>query len=547
MAEGKDKEKKTAAIGECQDLCSSGIARMGADACAGADARMGAEACAGVDARMGADVHIRTDACAGADARIRADASMGADARIEIDTRVGDVAYAREFAAAVAAQGGRAYFVGGCVRDALLGRQSKDLDIEVHGIDRETLERILGEFGTVTNVGESFGIYKLFGNDIDVALPRTEVCVGKGHRDFEVQVDPTLGIKEAARRRDFTMNALYQDVLTGETIDCYGGADDLRSGVIRHVDSRTFGEDPLRVLRAAQFAARFDMHIDASTMALCGTMPLEHLPHERVAEETKKALLKAKRPSRYFRVLRDMGQLKGWFDEVDALIGVEQNPCFHPEGDVFEHTMCVLDSAAALRERAQWPLGLMLAALCHDMGKPKTTFRLETGRIVSYGHENEGVEVAQAFMDRVFHEKRLKQYVLNMVKLHMRPGSLLNANAKQKSFTKLFDESCCPSDLCLLAQADWEGSTGGEPFSTVEGRLVGHLRSFEELMAKPYVKGNDLIAAGVEPGPEMGEVLAFAHKVRLAGVPKDEALTQCLGVYRALHRKAENKRKHSCP
>lgn len=460
--------------------------------------------------------------------------------------RVGDIACAEEFAKVVANHGGRAYFVGGCVRDALLGLQSKDLDIEVHGIDRETLEGILGEFGTVTNVGESFGIYKLAGNDIDVALPRTEVCVGAGHRDFEVQVDPALGIKEAARRRDFTMNALYQDVLTSEVIDCYGGADDLHAGVIRHVDGRTFGEDPLRVLRAAQFAARFDMHIDAPTIELCRTMLLEHLPHERIAEETKKALLKARRPSVYFRMLCEMGQLKGWFDEVDALIGVEQNPCFHPEGDVFEHTMLVLDCAATLRDQASWPLGLMLAALCHDMGKPKTTFRLETGRIVSYGHENEGVEVAAAFMDRVFHEKRLKQYVLNMVKLHMRPGSLLNANAKQKSFTKLFDESCCPADLCLLAQSDWEGSTGGEPFATVADRLAGHLHAFQELMARPYVKGDDLIAAGVELGPEMGEVLAFAHKVRLAGVSKGEALTQCLGIYRSIHRKVENRRKHAC-
>lgn len=457
-----------------------------------------------------------------------------------------EITCAREFARAVAARGGRAYFVGGCVRDEILGRKTKDLDIEVHGVCREELERILSEFGTVMRVGESFGIYKLFGNDIDVALPRTEVCVGKGHRDFEVQVDPALGIKEAARRRDFTMNALYQDVLTGEVIDCYGGADDLRAGVIRHVDGRTFGEDPLRVLRAAQFAARFDMRIDAPTIQLCRTMPLDHLPHERIAEETKKALLKARRPSVYFRMLREMGQLKGWFDEVDALVGVEQNPCFHPEGDVFEHTMLVLDCAATLREQASWSLGLMLAALCHDMGKPKTTFRLETGRIVSYGHENEGIAVAAAFLDRVFHEKRLRQYVLNMVKLHMRPGSLLNANAKQKSFTKLFDESCCPADLCLLAQSDWEGSTGGEPFATVVDRLAGHLHAFQELMARPYVKGDDLIAAGVEPGPEMGEVLRFAHKVRLAGVSKGEALTQCLGMYRALHRKAENRRKHAC-
>lgn len=446
---------------------------------------------------------------------------------------------ARDFAKAVGARGGRAYFVGGCVRDTFLGLESKDFDIEVHGIDQLDLEHILESFGTVARVGESFGVYKLAGNDIDVALPRTEVKVGDGHRDFDVAVNPQLGIKEAARRRDFTMNALYEDVLTGEVVDCYGGLADMRAGIIRHVDDETFGEDPLRALRAAQFAARFEMHVDERTTALCATMPLEHLPHERIAEETKKALLKARRPSLYFRELRAMNQLKGWFDEVGALIGVEQNPCFHPEGDVFEHTMLVVDRAAALCEKASWPLGLMLSALCHDMGKPQTTFQLETGRIVSYGHENEGIAVAQAFVGGVFHEKRLSRYVVNMVRLHMRPGSLLNANAKQKSFTKLFDESCCPADLCLLAQADWEGSTGGEPFSTVAERLAGHLQCFEELMARPYVTGDDLIAAGIAPGLEMGEVLKFAHKVRLAGVEKDEALKQCLGFYHSLVKEKE--------
>ncbi len=441
---------------------------------------------------------------------------------------------AQELAALVASEGGRAYFVGGCVRDRFLGVASKDLDIEVHGVQPSALERILKAMGGAAKVGESFGVHKLLDCDIDVALPRKEVSVGEGHRDFEVSVDPALGVKEAARRRDFTVNALYQDVLTGEVVDCYGGLDDLKSRVIRHVDDDTFGEDPLRVLRAAQFAARFDMRVDSATVELCRRMPLSHLPHERIAEETKKALLKADRPSAYFRTLREMGQLDGWFGEVKALIDVEQNPCFHPEGDVFEHTMLVLDAAAALRERAGWPLGLMVSALCHDMGKPQATFRLESGRIVSYGHENVGIEPATAFMNRVFHEKRLKQYVLNMVKLHMRPGSLLNASAGDKSFNKLFDESCCPADLCLLAQADWEGSTGGEPFSTVANTLAGHLRRFQELMAKPHVTGEDLIAAGVAPGPEMGEVLAFAHKTRLAGVSKEESLSQCLGMYRTM-------------
>lgn len=443
---------------------------------------------------------------------------------------------AEELASLAASVGGRAYFVGGCVRDKLLGIESKDLDIEVHGIQPSELERIFDSMGGAAKVGESFGVYKLFDCDIDIALPRKEASTGEGHRDFEVVVDPTLGIAEAARRRDFTMNALYEDVLTGEVIDCHGGVSDLNSGVIRHVDDRTFGEDPLRALRAAQFAARFDMRIENATVDLCRSMPLSHLPSERVAEETRKALLKARRPSVYFRALRGMGQLDSWFDEVKALVGIEQNPCYHPEGDVFEHTMLVLDHAASCRARASWPLGLMVSALCHDMGKPEATFKRDDGRVVSYGHENIGVQAAKTFVGRVFHEKRLAKYVANMVKLHMRPGSLLNADAGDKSFNKMFAASICPADLCLLARADWEGSTGGEPFSTVERRLYDRLHRFEELMARPYVTGADLISAGVEPGRAMGEVLEFAHKMRLAGVSKEEALGQCLGFYRAMAR-----------
>lgn len=445
---------------------------------------------------------------------------------------------AEEFAALAASAGGRAYFVGGCVRDKFLGIESKDLDIEVHGIRSSELERILDSVGGAAKVGESFGVYKLFDCDIDIALPRTEVTTGEGHKDFEVVVNPMLDVKEAARRRDFTMNALYEDILTGEVIDCYGGMGDMKAGVIRHVDDRTFGEDPLRALRGAQFAARFDMRLDDATVELCRTMRLCNLPSERIAEETKKALLKARRPSIYFRVLREMNQLDGWFGEVKSLIGVEQNPCFHPEGDVFEHTMLVLDHAASCREQASWPLGLMVSALCHDMGKPEATFTREDGRIVSYGHENVGVQAAREFVARVFHEKRLAKYVANMVKLHMRPGSLLNSGATDKSFNRLFDESCCPSDLCLLARADWEGSTGGEPFATVENRLAGHLERFEELMARPYVTGSDLIAEGIEPGAEMGEVLKFAHKMRLSGVSKGEAIRQCLGMYRSIVKRA---------
>ncbi len=444
---------------------------------------------------------------------------------------------AREFAILVEKKGGRAYFVGGCVRDGVLGIESKDFDIEIHGIQVSELEKILNAMGGAAKVGRSFGVYKLFDCDIDIALPRREVSTGEGHRDFAISADPTLSVKEASHRRDFTINALYEDILTGEIIDCYGGLDDLHARTLRHVDDCTFVEDPLRVLRCAQFAARFGMQVDATTIELCRHMLLSHLPHERIAEETKKALLQARYPSIYFRVLREMDQLGSWFSEVEALVGVEQNSRFHPEGDVFEHTMLVLDSAASLRNQARYPLGLMVSALCHDMGKPQTTMRLEDGRIVSYGHEAAGIEPATAFVNRVFHEKRLKRYVVNMIKLHMQPGALIGTAASDKSFHKLFDESCCPADLCLLAQADGEGRAGNKSSNNVKDELTIHLQRFDELMAQPYVTGDDLIAAGIVPSPEMGEVLKLAHKLRLANAPKAEALNQCLGFYRSLQKK----------
>ena len=163
---------------------------------------------------------------------------------------------AEKIAAAVADRGGRAYYVGGYVRDLLCGRENKDIDIEIHGISPADLEEILDDFGERIAIGESFGIYNIKGYHIDIAMPRKENARGSGHRDFDISVDPFIGTKDAAKRRDFTVNALMQDVISGEVIDHYGGTDDLNSGILRHVSDDSFPEDPLRVLRAAQFAAR---------------------------------------------------------------------------------------------------------------------------------------------------------------------------------------------------------------------------------------------------------------------------------------------------
>lgn len=441
---------------------------------------------------------------------------------------------ARAIAREVAQLGGRVYYVGGYVRDQILGRENKDVDIEVHGVEVDALERVLATFGEVDSIGASFGILSLRGHTLDIAVPRSDSAAGaEGRADFHASADPFLGTYKAALRRDLTMNALYQDVLTEEVVDHFGGRDDLARGMIRHVDDTTFAEDPLRVLRVAQFAARFGMGVDESTTRLCAQLSLTELASERVLEELKKALLKAERPSIFFEELRKMDQLRPWFAEVADLIGVRQNPVWHPEGDVWAHTMLVLDEAAHLRGDASDPFAFMMAALCHDFGKAVVTEEVD-GRLVSYGHEKAGLPLATSFLDRLGASTKVRRYVLNMVELHMLPNAHVAQHARQKSYNKLFDRSVSPADLLLLARADDHGRGNGEGDEHGEEELAQHLRAFDELMAKPFVQGRDLLEAGVEPGPLMGETLAYAHKLRLAGTNKGETLRQCLGYYRRL-------------
>ena len=440
-----------------------------------------------------------------------------------------DMQLAEKLALAVKAVGGCAYFVGGCVRDKLLGIPCGDLDIEVHGILPETLERILDTLGHTRTVGLSFGIWSLDHTNIDVAMPRTEKATGKGHRDFKTFIDPYLPVELAAQRRDFSINAIMENVLTHELTDCFGGIEDLKNGVIRHVNDQSFTEDPLRVLRGAGFAARFGFTLAEETAALFKIMPLEELSRERVFAELEKALLKAEHPSVFFDVLRDTDQLDTWFAEIKALIGVEQSPVYHAEGDVYNHTMLVLDKAAELRSTAKEPLYFMLSALCHDFGKPTTTSVID-GRIRAFMHENVGVDIAHRFITRLTSERALSRYVLNMIKLHMRPNMLAGQNAGEKAYFKLFDEAIEPRDLLLLAKADFYGSVSdskGE-YTQTEEKLIYELCEFEKLMKKPHVTGADLIAAGLKPNEDFSKLLELAHKLRLAGVDKDTALSQVI-------------------
>ncbi len=442
-----------------------------------------------------------------------------------------NIAKTEEIAKAVRTMGGRTFYIGGFVRDRILGIPTKDVDIEIYGVEPEKLHEILQQLGEVKTIGKNFGIYSLRGYDIDIALPRQEKNTGRGHRDFEVFTDPFLGTETAARRRDFTINAMLEDVLTGEVIDHFEGLEDLRKGILRHIDDESFVEDPLRVLRAAQFAARFNFTVAPETIRLCQGIDLSSLPAERIETELHKGLCKSRQPSKFFLILREMNQLETWFHEVKQLIGLEQDPVFHPEGDVWTHTMIVLDKAAEYRDRTSNPFGFMLLALTHDFGKIETT-EVINGRIHAYGHEEAGKSAISTFLHRITGKRELIKYVLNMAALHMKPNMAAYGKAKIKSTNRMFDEAASPEDLIAFSVIDKSSEAfEGERHSNLQF-LNQRLEIYREYMARPYVKGQDLIDAGIQPDENFRETLEYAHKLRLAGVDKEDALKQAIAFYR---------------
>ena len=446
----------------------------------------------------------------------------------------------QEIAQAVDAAGGKTYYIGGFVRDKLMTVSDtasngdvlgKDVDIEVHGLQPEALRELLSRFGEVITIGKSFGVYAIKGHDIDIAVPRKERNTGRGHRDFEIYTDPFLGVEAAAKRRDFTINALMQDVLTGEIVDCFGGQEDLKNGIIRHIDPESFVEDPLRVLRAAQFAARFEFKVANETINLCRQIDLSALPAERVTAELKKALCKGRKPSIFFEVLREMDQLGYWFPELVSLIGLEQDPIFHPEGDVWNHVMAALDKAVSYRAQAEEPFRFMLVPLVHDLGKIETTEEVN-GRIHAYQHDKVGLPIVSRFLRRLTNDAGLIRYVMNMTKLHMRPNTVAYSKSSIKKTNRLFDEAVSPYELILFSTIDMMSERyEGEREDNLKF-LLERLEIYKEYMSRPHVTGKDLIDAGLSPGEDFKEILAYAHKLRLAGIPKDETLKQVLSYAR---------------
>ncbi len=444
-----------------------------------------------------------------------------------------NVEMAKRIAQLVSQHGGTAYYVGGFVRDKIRQKDNKDIDIEIHGLAPKQLEIILDSLGNRISVGESFGIYNLKGYTLDIAMPRKEENRGRGHKDFDICVDPFIGTYKAAIRRDFTINALLENILTGEIIDHFGGLDDINNGIIRHVNDSSFKEDPLRVLRAAQFASRFEYKVADETIELCSHMDLSFLPKERIMGELEKVLLKSDKPSTFFYTLHQMKQLSVWFPELERTIGVEQNPKYHAEGDVWTHTMMVTDAAVRYREKANNPLGFMLASITHDFGKQLCTERTN-GVLHSYNHETIGLPLVESFMERITTEKGLTKYVMNLSEFHMRPNLLAGSNASIKSTNRLFDLSVDPTALIYLAISDGLGKSPCADISLYEGYLIERLNVYREYMSRPFVMGRDLIAAGLTPSERFSDYLAYAHKLRLAGVAKEDALRQTLSLVKKM-------------
>ena len=505
---------------------------------------------------------------------------MTFDSRSGLDPRCVEVARA------VRDAGGRALVVGGWVRDHLLAVRSKDVDIEVHDLDADRLESLLADFGSVHAVGRAFGVFRVGGIDVDFSLPRRDSKRGPGHRGFDVTPDPSLGFAEAARRRDLTVNSIGLDPLTGEVLDPHGGRRDLERRVLRATDPERFPEDPLRGLRVAQLAARLEMEPDEELVALCRTLDLGELSGERVFDELAKLLLRATRPSIGLRFLEDTGQLR-FFPELDALRGVPQDPEWHPEGDVWVHTLMVLDAAASLRgggagpgERGPDPstrlpaavappgagargedgtappardsvrsldegergehgaippvedvtrsrddggdLALMLGALCHDLGKPATTERVD-GRIRSYRHDVAGVAPTRALLGRTRAPGALVDRVAALVEHHLAPALYVRNAATAKGYRRLarkLERAGVSVELLVrVARADHLGRTTADAlagrFEAGDAFLAAaRAHSVEHAAPRDAVLGRHLVARGMAPGPGFAPILERCREIQ---------------------------------
>ncbi len=452
----------------------------------------------------------------------------------------------------------KAVVVGGSVRDHFLKLPIKDYDIEVYGLESlEALEVVLSEFGSVNLVGKSFGVLKFVYEHeaYDFSFPRLESKVGRGHKGFEVKVDGQMDFRTAAKRRDFTVNAMGYDIEEKRFLDPFNAQRDIKEKVLRHIDDVSFVEDPLRVYRAVQFSARFGFTLAEETKALCRQMVaegmLEELPKERVYVEWKKMLLKAERPSEGFALMRELNILK-YYKELEALISVPQDPRWHPEGDVWVHTLMSVDAMAVLvrseevggRSEKQ-KLKLLFAVLCHDFGKAlTTTFEFEDGRSVAWqrseqellntqrsarnafriraiGHEKAGMVPTSTFMYRLTDEHDFIESLLPLVEHHLKPSQFYAGGAKSAAIRRLATKVNLET-LVMVAKADFLGRTTEEAKSGRYEAGEWLLKRAAELKVKKkpldnLLQGRDLIALGLQPSPVFAEILDAVYEAQLEG------------------------------
>jgi tRNA nucleotidyltransferase (CCA-adding enzyme) len=452
---------------------------------------------------------------------------------------------------------GRAMLVGGSVRDELMGIEPKDHDVEVYGIESERLKALLEEFaaniaaegstpqaafadesvrGPLMAVGEAFAVYKI-GDDLDVSIPRRERKSGKGHRGFTIEGDPDMSFEEACSRRDLTVNAIMKDPLTGEVVDPFNGRGDIEKKVLRHVSDATFAEDSLRVLRAAQFAARLKFDIAPETVELCRSIDVTDLPKERIWDEFEKLLLLADEPSIGLKWLYDLRVCEQIFPELQSLVGVPQEPAWHPEGDVDVHTMMVADEARRLIDDLTYErkVAVMLGAVAHDLGKPPTTEFID-GRTRSRGHDEAGVEPTISFLDTLgiytLNGFDVRDQVIQLVRYHLKPGEFYNADKKNQvgdgAFRRLA-RKVEPDLLYRVAKADSLGRyPGGDRSKMIFGSeaqewFIEKVRELqiEHKAPEPILMGRHLIELGMKPGPEFKKILDAVYELQLDGKIND--------------------------
>ena len=438
------------------------------------------------------------------------------------------------------AAGYRALVVGGAVRDALLGGHPKDFDIEVYGVAYDQLAGILARHGRVDLVGKSFGVVKLTAgdHDYDFSVPRRDSKFGLGHRDFEATFDPNITLREAASRRDFTINAMAYDPVTGELLDFFGGAEDLRNRVLR-ATSEAFAEDPLRVLRGMQFACRFDLALDPDTAARCRTI-VDHfdtIARERVADEFMKWAVKSSRPGRIGEYLK----ASGWevhFPEIARLAGVPQDPGWHPEGDVGTHSMLVVDAAARIATRENLEdddrAVLIFAALSHDFAKATTTLLREREgkmRWTSWGHEADGGPMARKFLERIGIKSAIVDRVVPMVENHLASSSIgreVTPRAVRRLAMRLAPAAI--TDLLRLIEADYSGRPplpSGLPEGAMRIRDMAQAQAVDYGPQAPLILGRHVMPYfDDQPGKHIGEVTAAAYEAQADGAfsNQEEAL-----------------------